>query len=212
VKAVKATAIIGVSGQPKVFTEAVCKNITANTDNPIIFPMSNPTHKAECSFADAYKWTGGKVIFASGSPFPEIKDGDKVVKPAQGNNAYIFPGIALGVIATKCINIPDSMFITAAKALANMVSEEMIAAGTLFPPLQDIQKCSKIIACAVGKEAYEKGLATAIQPKNMIDLIESVMFDHKTLPVYSHEGYEGLTKEYTGRSSVVYSGNSIPGL
>jgi len=212
VKHVKATCIIGVSGQPKVFTEAVCTNMAANTDSPIIFPMSNPTHKAECSFADAYKWTGGKVIFASGSPFPEINDNGKVVKPAQGNNAYIFPGVALGVIATKCIKIPDSFFITAAKALANMVSEEMINAGTLFPPLQDIQKCSKVIACAVGESAYELGLATALQPKNMMDLIESCMFDHKTVPVYSHEGYEGMTKEFTGRSSVMYTGNKIPGV
>jgi len=211
VKAVKATCIIGVSGQPKVFTEAVCKNIAANTDYPIIFPMSNPTHKAECSFADAYAWTKGKVIFASGSPFPEIKDGDKVVKPAQGNNAYIFPGVALGVIATKCINIPDSFFITAAKTLAEMVSPEMIEGGTLFPPLQDIQKCSKVIACAVGESAYKLGLATAIRPKKMLDLIESTMYDHKTVPVYSHDGYEGLTKEFTGRSSVVY-GSKITGL
>jgi malate dehydrogenase (oxaloacetate-decarboxylating)(NADP+) len=212
VKVLKATCIIGVSGQPKVFTESVCTNMAANTEKPIIFPMSNPTHKAECSFADAYKWTKGKVIFASGSPFPTITDGDKVVKPAQGNNAYIFPGVALGVIATKCINIPDSFFITAAKALADMVSPEMIEAGTLFPPLQDIQKCSKIIACAVGESAYKMGLATAMQPKNMMDLIESCMFDHKTVPVYSHEGYEGLTKQYTGRTSVVYTGNAIPGM
>lgn len=212
VKAVKATCIIGVSGQPKVFTEAVCTNMAANTDKPIIFPMSNPTHKAECSFADAYKWTKGTVIFASGSPFPAIEDNGKTVKPAQGNNAYIFPGVALGVIATKCIRIPDSFFITAAKALAEMVSPEMIASGTLFPPLQDIQKCSKVIACAVGEAAYELGLATAMQPKKMIDLIESCMFDHKTVPVYSHEGYEGLTKEYTGRASVVFKGNKIPGL
>jgi len=206
VKVLKATCIIGVSGQPKVFTEQVCKNMAANTEHPIIFPMSNPTSKAECSAADAFKWTDGKVIFASGSPFPEVKIGDRTVKPAQGNNAYIFPGVALGVIACGCINIPDSFFITAAKALAGMVSDEMIAAGTLFPPLQDIQKCSMIIACAVGNAAYKLGLATAIQPKNMEDLIRSVMFDHKQAPVYSHESYEGLTKEYTGRASVAYTG------
>lgn len=208
VKVLKATVIIGVSGQPKVFTEKVCKNMAENTKHPIIFPMSNPTHKAECCAADAFKWTNNTVIFASGSPFPEVKIGDRVVKPAQGNNAYIFPGVALGVIATGCVQIPDSFFITAAKALANMVTPEMIKAGTLFPPLQDIQKCSKVIACAVGEAAYKLGLATAIQPKNMIDLIESVMFDHKQPPVYSHETYEGLTKEYTGRASVAYTGRN----
>lgn len=212
VTAVKATGIIGVSGQPRVFTEGVCRNLAANTPHPIIFPMSNPTDKAECTFKDSYEWTNGTVIFASGSPFPALTDKGKVKKPAQGNNAYIFPGVALGVIACKCVNIPDSFFITAAKTLANMVTDEMIEAGTLFPPLSDIQLCSKTIAIAVGEAAYKLGLATAIQPKNMKDLIESTMFDHKTLSVYSNERYEGLTKEYTGRASVVFTGNKIPGL
>jgi len=212
VTAIKATCIIGVSGQPKVFTEAVVRNVAKNTEHPIVFPMSNPTHKAECTFEEAWTWTEKRVVFASGSPFPPIEDGTRVVKPAQGNNAYIFPGVALGVIATKCITIPDSFFITAAKALSTLVSDEMIAAGTLFPPLQDIRKCSKVIACAVGEHAYKLGLATALQPKNMLDLIESCMFDHKVMPVFSHEGYEGLTKEYTGRASVVLGGNAIPGL
>jgi len=196
VKATKCTCLIGVSGQAKVFTEAVCKAVYANTKNPIIFPMSNPTHKAECTFEDSFKWTEGNVIFASGSPFAPIKVGDRMVKPAQGNNAYIFPGMALGVIATQCINIPDSMFITAAKALAGMVTDDMIKSGTLFPSLNRIRECSKIIAVAVGNEAYEKGLATAIQPKNMLDLIESVMFDHTRMPLYSHESYAHLTTEY----------------
>merc|ERR1712048_102745 len=86
VKKVKATALLGVSGQGQVFTETVCKNMKANTDNPIIFPMSNPTHKAECSAEEAFKWTDGSVIFASGSPFAPVEVGDKTVKPAQGNN------------------------------------------------------------------------------------------------------------------------------
>merc|ERR1719411_1076790 len=87
----KATCIMGVSGQPKVFTEAVCRNMAKNAEFPLIFPMSNPTHKAECSAADAFEWTDGKVIFASGSPFPKLKVGSREVTPAQGNNAYIFP-------------------------------------------------------------------------------------------------------------------------
>jgi len=205
VKAVKATCIIGVSGQAKVFTEAVCKQMAENTTKPIIFPMSNPTHKAECSAADAFAWTNGTVIFASGSPFPDVKVGDRTVKPAQGNNAYIFPGVALGVIATACLTIPDSFFITAAKALSGMVSEDMIQNGTLFPPLQDIQKCSKVIACAVGESAYKLGLATAIKPPKMMDLVESCMYDHKRSKVYSHESYEGITMQYTGRPSVSYT-------
>lgn len=196
VTAVKATALLGVSGQAKVFTEAVCRTMKKNTANPIIFPMSNPTHKAECSAEDAFAWTDGSVIFASGSPFAPVKVGDRTVKPAQGNNAYIFPGLALGVIATQCINIPDSFFLTSAKALANMVTEEMIASGTLFPSLDQIRECSKVIACAIGDEAYKQGLATAIQPKNMMDLIESVMYDHTRAPVYSHESYSNLTQEY----------------
>jgi len=197
VKETKATCLIGVSGQPKVFNEATCKQMAVNSKHPIIYPMSNPTHKAECSAADAFAWTNGTVVFASGSPFPPVKVGNRTVKPAQGNNAYVFPGICLGVIATECINIPDSMFITAAKALSGMVTDEMIKAGTLFPALDRIRECSKVIAVAIGKEAYRLGLATAIQPKNMLDLIESVMFDHTRMPIYSHESYAHLTKEYT---------------
>lgn len=209
-KAVKATGIIGVSGQPKVFTEAVCRNMAANCEHPIIFPMSNPTHKAECCAADAFKWTNNKCIFASGSPFPPVDIGNgKMVKPAQGNNAYIFPGVCLGVIATKCLTIPDSFFITAAKALAQMVSQEMVELGTLFPPLSEIREVSKVIACAVGEHAYKLGLATAIKPVNMMDLIESEMWDPDAVPVYSHDAYTNVTKEFTGRASIIPGQKSL---
>jgi len=200
--AVNGTALIGVSGQPKVFTKAVCEAMAANTEHPMIFPMSNPTSKAEASAADCYAWTGGKCIFASGSPFPSLEvPGVGEVVPSQGNNAYIFPGVALGVIATGALRCPDNFFSLAAKTLANLVTDDMLAKRSLYPPLSAIRDCSFKIAIEIGKSAFKQNLATVMEPKDMGDLIQSVMFDHKHYPVYSHESFENITLQYTGRKS-----------
>jgi len=204
VKKLKATVLIGVSGQGKVFTEEVCVAMAANCERPVIMPMSNPTHKAECTAEDAFKWTKGSVIFASGSPFPPLQVGVVKVVPSQGNNAYIFPGLALGVIATKCLHIPDSFFIIAAKALADLVTDDMMKACSLYPPLDRIRECSIHIACAVGKAAYAMDLAREVEPKCMRDLIVSVMYDHTKLPSFSHDPLERVTREFDKRSSVVF--------
>jgi len=193
----KATAIIGVSGQAQVFTEAVCRQMAINTKNPMIFPMSNPTHKAECSAADAYKWTDGNCIFASGSPFPALDVKGVEVVPSQGNNAYIFPGLALGLLATKALRCPDNFFTIAAKTLAGLVTDDMMKVKSLYPPLEDIRKVSFEIAVAIGKAAFAQGLATEIEPKDMSALIKSVVYDHTTYPVYSNESFSALSNEYT---------------
>jgi len=199
----KATAILGVSGQGQVFTEAVVTQMSKNCKAPMVFPMSNPTHKAECSAEQAYKWTNGTCIFASGSPFPKLNvDGQEVV-PAQGNNAYIFPGLALALIAVKAIRCPDNFFTIAAKTLAKLVSDEMLKTRSLYPPLSDIRRVSIEIAVAIGEAAYRQGLATAIEPRDMRDLITSVLYDHKNYPTYSHDSFSQLTEEYTGRPSVI---------
>lgn len=208
VAAVGATGIIGVSGQPKVFTQAVCEAMAKNCEHPMIFPMSNPTSKAEASAADCYKWTNGKVIFASGSPFPALQvDGVGEVIPAQGNNAYIFPGVALGVIATGALRCPDNFFSLAAKTLADLVTDDMLQKRSLYPPLSTIKDCSFKIAVEIAKSAFKQGFATVMEPKVMEDLIKSVMFDHKKYPVYSHESFENITLQYTGRKSIVHGGS-----
>jgi len=202
VSAVKATCIMGVSGQAKVFTKDVCANMAKNCEMPMIFPMSNPTHKAECHAKDAFEWTNGTCIFASGSPFPPVMVNGKEIKPSQGNNAYIFPGVALGVIACGALRCPDNFFTLAAEKLANLVTDDMLAKRALYPPLSTIQDISIEIAVCVAEAAFKQGLATEIEPKNMRDLIKSAMWDHKNYPVFSHDSFVNITKEYTGRASI----------
>jgi len=200
---VKATCIMGVSGQPKVFTKEVCQNMAKNCEEPMIFPMSNPTKKAECSAADAFAWTDGKCIFASGSPFPELMVNGQKVVPAQGNNAYVFPGVALALIATKSLRCPDNFFVMGAKVLASLVTDEMMKSKSLYPPLSDLQRISFEIAVKVAEECYKKQYATAIEPKNVRDLVRSVVWDHTTYPNYSSNDQANLTEEYTGRPTVM---------
>jgi len=203
VAAVKATCIMGVSGQGQAFTEPVVRAMARNCERPIILPMSNPTHKAECSAANVFAWTDDKGIFASGSPFPTQMVNGKELTPSQGNNAYIFPGVALGVIATKALRCPECLFTLAAKTLAEMVTPEMLEIGMLYPSLTKIRSLSVEIAVKIGEECFKLGIASAIEPKNMRDLITSVMYDHTRYPKYNHTELRNVTKEFTGRASVI---------
>merc|ERR1719168_473936 len=193
VKLVKATTLIGVSGQAGVFTEAVCNNMAANVDRPIIFPYSNPNSNAEASAADCYRWTNNRCIFASGSPWPKQEitlDGKTFeVIPAQGNNAYIFPGVALAIMATKCLTVPDSMFITAAKHCSSLVTDDMLSAGTIYPLLKDIRDVSFSIACKCGEHAYEIGVTDSVRPAKIEDLIRNFQYDHTSYPSFAHNAY-----------------------
>eukprot|EP00486_Rosalina_sp_Unknown_P003140 CAMPEP_0201573420 /NCGR_PEP_ID=MMETSP0190_2-20130828/17277_1 /ASSEMBLY_ACC=CAM_ASM_000263 /TAXON_ID=37353 /ORGANISM="Rosalina sp." /LENGTH=752 /DNA_ID=CAMNT_0048000395 /DNA_START=176 /DNA_END=2434 /DNA_ORIENTATION=- len=202
VEAVKGTALMGVSGQGQTFNELTCKALLANNPRPIIFPMSNPTHKAECSAEDAYKWTNNQCIFASGSPFPRMKvklDDEKEeveIVPAQGNNAYIFPGVALGIIASRSTRIPDDMFLLAANVLSTMVTDKMLARGTVFPPVREIRNVSFEIATRIAAEAYRLRIATQIEPKDLKDLIRRTQYDHLHNFTYSDSAFDNLEKEF----------------
>jgi len=193
VKATKCTALFGVSGQARVFTENVCRNMAANADRPIIFPYSNPNSNAEATAEECYKWTSNRCIFASGSPWPKQEitlDGRTFeVIPAQGNNAYVFPGVALAIMATKCLTVPDSMFITAAKKCSELVTAEMLSQGTIYPLLKDIRSVSFQIACACGLHAYDLGIADSVKPENIEDLIRDFQFDHTQYPSFAHNAY-----------------------
>jgi len=193
VKLVKATALVGVSGQSRVFTEAVCQQMAANTDRPIIFPMSNPNSKAEATAADCYAWTNNRCIFASGSPWPsldiELDGAEYAVVPAQGNNAYVFPGTALAVIACRATRVPEQVFITAARTIANLVTDDMLAAGTIYPLLKDIRNVSFEVACAVGRTLFEMNVATALEPADMAELMRSCQYDHTQHANYGYNVY-----------------------
>jgi malate dehydrogenase (oxaloacetate-decarboxylating)(NADP+) len=176
VEALRPAAIIGVSGQPGTFTRSVLEAMARFNDRPIVFALSNPTSKAECTAEQAYAWTGERAIFASGSPFPPVTLGDKTYVPGQGNNAYIFPGVGLGAIACGARLVTDEMFFAAARALAEQVSEPELERGLIYPPLTAIREVSAAIASAVAEMAYRQGLAAQPKPEDLLAHIEAQMY------------------------------------
>jgi malate dehydrogenase (oxaloacetate-decarboxylating)(NADP+) len=158
VKTWKPTAILGLSGQPGSFPKEVIETMAKINKRPIIFALSNPTSKAECTAEEAYRWSRGKAIFASGSPFDPVKLGNRTHVPGQGNNVYIFPGVGLGAIISRSRKVTDEMFLAASHSLASQVSDSDLATGCIYPPLAKIRDVSAKIACEVAKIAWEKGL------------------------------------------------------
>jgi len=177
VEALRPTCIIGVSGQPQTFTEQILHKMGEFNERPMVFSLSNPTANSECTAEQAYRYTDGRAIFASGSPFPPCQYDGKTFIPGQGNNAYIFPGLGLGVIASRAKHVTDEMFYIAASTLAHMVTEEYLAQGTIFPPLERIREVSHAIGTAVAQEAYDTGLATAPRPKNLSEYVRSLQYE-----------------------------------
>ena len=183
VRSVKPTAIVGVSGRPSLFTEEVVREMAGLNDFPIIFPLSNPTSQAECTAEEAYSWTDGKAVFASGSPFDPITYSGKLLEPAQGNNAYIFPGIGLGIIASCAKIVTDEMFLVAANTLSDIVGESELERGMLYPPLSSIREVSKAIAVNVAEEVFRGGLSLIKEPQNIEEHVDVMMYcpDYDTL-------------------------------
>ena len=177
VKELKPTAIIGVSGQPQTFTQEIVEEMARLNERPIIFALSNPTSKSECTAEQAYTWSDGRAIFASGSPFDPVTlaDGRSFV-PGQGNNSYIFPGVGLGVTTSGAKRVTDAMFLAAAKSLAQQVTEEDLALGRIYPALTRIRDVSAHIAAAVGQIAYEEGLASRPCPYNILACVKEKMY------------------------------------
>lgn len=157
VKEIKPSVLIGASAAAQAFTPEILKDMSLFNDKPIIFALSNPTSRAECTAQQAFENTEGRVIFASGSPFPPVEMNGKTYTPGQGNNAYIFPGVSLGVIATGTHHIPEDMFLIAAQIVSQHVTDEDLSRGSLYPPLSAIKDVSLKIAIEITKYAYHKG-------------------------------------------------------
>lgn len=180
VETLRPTAIIGVSGMPRTFTRPVVEAMAAINERPMIFALSNPTSKSECTAEQAYTWSDGRAIFASGSPFDAVDYQGKTFIPGQGNNAYIFPGVGLGAIAAATRSVTDEMFFVAAKALANQVTEADLALGRIYPALSRIRDVSAYIAVAVAEVAYKRDLAQDEPPADLMAHVRSLMYQ----PVY----------------------------
>ena len=176
VKALKPTMLIGASGQPGTFTREIIGAMAEFNERPIIFALSNPTSKAECTAEEAYASTDGRAVFASGSPFPPVTLNGKTLIPGQGNNAYVFPGIGLGVVCTGARRVTDAMFIKAARALASLVRDEELAEGRVYPTLNRIHEVSHTIAVAVAEEVFAQKLNTRSRPDDLPGFIRSQMF------------------------------------
>ncbi len=173
VKALKPTGIIGVSAVPKLFNREVIETMAELNRRPIIFPYSNPTSRSECSAEEAYRWSDGRAIFASGSPFPPVDIGGRRLVPNQGNNVYIFPAMAMALFATEAKRVTDDMFLTAAQAIAEQVSEESLAAGLIYPPRERILNASLHVAERVATCIFDHGLARVPRPDDVGALIRA---------------------------------------
>jgi len=176
------TAIIGLSGQPGLFTREVIGAMARLNEHPIVFALSNPTVNAECTAEQAYTWSDGRAIFASGSPFDPVEFGNRTFVPGQCNNAYIFPGVGLGVVVSRAREVTDEMFLAAARTLVGEVSEADLERGRLFPSLARIREVSARIAEQVAGIAYDRGLADSERPDDIPGAIRDYMFQ----PVYPH--------------------------
>jgi len=177
IRTLKPTVIIGVAAVGGAFTAEVLTTMAGINDRPIVFALSNPTSKAECTAEEAYRHTGGRALFACGSPFDPVRLDGKTFVPRQGNNSYIFPGVGLGATAVGSRLITDEMFMAAAHTLAFLVTPEDIEQGSLYPALPRIREASAHIAVAVAEVAYKRGLATVPRPNDMMRFIESQMYD-----------------------------------
>jgi malate dehydrogenase (oxaloacetate-decarboxylating)(NADP+) len=177
VKALKPSAIVGVAAVGGTFTREVLEEMARINRQPIVFALSNPTSKAECTAEHAYRHTSGRALFACGSPFDPVTLEGRTFVPRQGNNSYVFPGIGLGAIVSRARHVTDDMFLAAAHALAEQVSESDLAQGSLYPALPRIREVSAQIATAVAEAAYRGGLASDARPADLEAHVRSQMFD-----------------------------------
>jgi malate dehydrogenase (oxaloacetate-decarboxylating) len=180
VKNIHPTVLVGVSGQPGTFTEEIVREMASHVNRPVIFPLSNPTSRSEAVPEDLIAWTNDKAVIGTGSPFPPVMRNGVSTRIDQTNNAYIFPGMGLGLIAVQATRVTDKMFMLAAKALAACSPSIKNPTGNLLPPLSDIRNVSLQVALAVAKEAVAAGLA----PHHTDEKIEETVRAKIWEPVY----------------------------
>jgi malate dehydrogenase (oxaloacetate-decarboxylating)(NADP+) len=176
-RSIRPHVLIGATGAHGAFTREVIETMADINERPTIFALSNPTSRAECTAEQAYTWSAGRAIFASGSPFGPVEVGGRRYRAGQGNNAYIFPGIGLGTVACRSSRVSEPMFLAAARALASQVTDAHLAEGALYPTLGEIRAVSAEIAVAVAEQAYTEGSARLPRPDDLRAHILAQMYD-----------------------------------
>jgi malate dehydrogenase (oxaloacetate-decarboxylating)(NADP+) len=177
IDALKPHVLIGATGAPGTFTQEVVERMSALNTRPVLFALSNPTSRAECTAEQAYQWSRGQALFASGSPFGTATVDGRVFRPGQGNNAYVFPGIGLGAVVCRARRIPDELFLSAARTLAGLVTRRDLDSGSLYPPLRDIRRISLAVAVSVAEAAYAMKLARTGRPRSLKQAIGRFMYE-----------------------------------
>lgn len=182
VKNVQPTILIGTSGQHGAFSEDVVREMSGHVERPVIFPLSNPTSKSEATPFDLLNWTGGRALIATGSPFPPISHNGRLITIGLCNNAFIFPGVGLGVIAAGARRVTDTMFSAAARVLSEFSPALSDSNGPLFPPLERVREISYRVALAVGAEAGQAGL-TSIKFDSLERAVTNKMWTPQYVPL-----------------------------
>jgi malate dehydrogenase (oxaloacetate-decarboxylating)(NADP+) len=177
VAALRPSVLVGASGTSQLFSEAVLRELARGHARPLVLALSNPTSRAECTAEQAYAFTEGRAIFASGSPYPPVQLGETTLVPGQANNAYIFPGLGLGLLASGATRVTDAMFFAAARALADQVSASDLQQGRIFPGQERLREVATAVAVRVAELAYAEGLASAPRPADLDTAIRALMFE-----------------------------------
>jgi malate dehydrogenase (oxaloacetate-decarboxylating)(NADP+) len=176
IEAFRPSALIGACAQPGIFTRPLIEAMARLNERPIVLALSNPTAKAECSAEQAYAWSGGRALFAAGSPFAPVRLEGRTLSPGQGNNSYIFPGVGLGLLLAGARRVSDEMFLAAAQALAAQVSAADLEAGRIFPLASRMREIAAEVAAAVARIAYEQGLAAKPRPADLRAAAAAAMY------------------------------------
>jgi malic enzyme len=176
VRCIKPTALVGTSGQPGAFTEEVIREMASHVERPAVFPLSNPTSKSDAIPSDVMEWTEGRALVATGSPFEPVTVGGRKVRIGQANNAYVFPGVGLGCMVAEVREVTDGLFRVASEALANAVSDEDVANGSLFPPVGELRAVTAQVAAAVVREARDSGVGRSIPEHDVERAVEESMW------------------------------------
>lgn len=180
VQHVHPTVLIGTAAQPGAFTETIVRTMAAHTPRPVIFPLSNPTSKSEARPADLLEWTDGRALVATGSPFAPVSVNGQTIPIGQCNNAFIFPGLGLGIIASGARQVTDEMFVAAARALSACAPIRRNPSLALYPALEEVRTVSREVAIAVAKAAIAAGAAPPIAAEDLIRRVDAAMWQ----PVY----------------------------